>query len=160
RLISVSECAHANGRKRCKCGTMDRRHLLAVIAGTVAFPQIAGALPKPAPSTPPAPQPLPSLVSPRLRLTNPHTGETFQGTYRDDAGPIPEVMEELSAFLRDFHSGDQIAIDVAVLDFLVSVMDATGQIQATILSAYRSAETNAALAKTNFGVAENSQHIY
>jgi hypothetical protein len=39
-------------------------------------------------------------------------------------------------------------------------MDSTGQTQATVLSAYRSPETNAALAKTSFGVAENSQHIY
>jgi hypothetical protein len=62
-------------------------------------------------------------------------------------------------FLRDHHSGETIAIDV-VLDFLAGVMDAVGMTKATILSAYRTRETNAMLAKTTFGVADNSQHIY
>jgi uncharacterized protein YcbK (DUF882 family) len=135
---------------------MDRRLFLSLIAGTVALPHLASAIP-----TPPAPAPaLPSLVNRRLRLSNPHTGETFEGTYRDDAGPIPEVMEELNVFLRDFHANEQTAIDVGVVDFLASVMDAAGQQQATILSAYRTPETNTALSKTHFGVAENSQHMY
>ena len=63
-------------------------------------------------------------------------------------------MEELSLFLRDFHSGEQIGIDVTVLDFLAGVMQAVGQQQATILSAYRTPETNAKLSHTHFGVAE------
>jgi uncharacterized protein YcbK (DUF882 family) len=127
---------------------MDRRFLLSLIAGTVALPQVVRALP----SAPP--QPL------RLNLANPHTGETFSGIYRDDNGPIPRVMEELSVFLRDFHSGRQIDIDVRVLDFLSQVMEAAGQRTATILSAYRTAETNAMLAHSGFGVAENSQHLF
>jgi hypothetical protein len=39
-------------------------------------------------------------------------------------------------------------------------MDQTGHSEATILSAYRTRETNEMLARTTFGVAENSQHIY
>ncbi|HEX3538613.1 MAG TPA: DUF882 domain-containing protein [Stellaceae bacterium] len=135
---------------------MDRRLFLSLIAGSVALPHFASAVPAP---PPPAPA-LPSLVNRRLRLSNPHTGETFEGTYRDGNGPIPEVMDELNVFLRDFHANEQITIDVGVVDFLASVMDAVGQPQATILSAYRSPETNAALSKTHFGVAENSQHMY
>jgi len=104
--------------------------------------------------------PLPPPQPHRLSLANPHTGETFSGIYRDDNGPIPRVMDELSVFLRDFHSGEKIAIDVGVLDFLSSVMQAVGQTQAMILSAYRTPQTNAMLAKTHFGVAENSQHLY
>ena len=135
---------------------MDRRLFLSLIAGTVALPHFASAVP-----TPPSPAPaLPSLVNRRLRLANPHTGETFDGTYRDDNGPIPEVMDELNVFLRDFHADEQIAIDVAVVDFLASVMDSVGEQQAIILSGYRSPETNAMLSKTHFGVAENSQHMY
>lgn len=129
---------------------MDRRLFLSLIAGTVALPYMAHAVPE-------APSP---LVSRRLRLENPHTGETFDGAYRDDSGPIPEVMDELSVFLRDFHADEKIAIDVAVLDFLATVMDSVGQSRATILSGYRSPETNAKLAKSQLGVAENSQHMY
>src|SRR5690349_12478352 len=79
----------------------------------------------------------------RLRLANTHTGEAFDGPFRDDIGPIKEAMSELSVFLRDHHSGETIAIDVGVLDFLASVMDAVGATKATILSAYRTRETNA-----------------
>jgi uncharacterized protein YcbK (DUF882 family) len=127
---------------------MDRRLFLSVIAGTAALPGMLRALPLP----PPQPH--------RLNLANPHTGETFSGIYRDDNGPISSVMDELSVFLRDFHSGEKIDIDVGVLDFLSGVMQAVGQTQATILSAYRTPATNAMLAKTTFGVAENSQHLY
>jgi uncharacterized protein YcbK (DUF882 family) len=127
---------------------MNRRLFLSLIAGTVALPHVVRAIP----SAPPQPH--------RLILNNPHTSESFSGIYRDDNGPIPRVMDDLSVFLRDFHSGEKIDIDVGVLDFLSGVMQAVGQTSATILSAYRTAETNALLAHTHFGVAENSQHIY
>ena len=96
----------------------------------------------------------------RLRLINPHTGETFDGAYRDDGGPIPRVVDELCVFLRDFHCGAVTQMDVGVFDFLADVLAAVGAAKATILSAYRTPETNAMLARTMFGVAENSQHIY
>src|SRR5437868_11348021 len=89
---------------------MDRRFFLSVIAGTAALPSMLRALPLP----PPQPH--------RLNLANPHTGETFSGIYRDDNGPIPGVMDELSVFLRAFHSGEKIAIDVGVLDFVAHVL--------------------------------------
>jgi uncharacterized protein YcbK (DUF882 family) len=104
---------------------------------------------------------LPSLPSRRrLALVNAHTGEKFAGPYRDDKGPIAGALKDLSHFLRDFHCGAEIAIDVGVLDFLASVLDAVGQPRAIVLSAYRTPATNAMLAKTNFGVAEHSQHLY
>lgn len=101
----------------------------------------------------------PPMALRRLRLANAHTGETFEGTYRNDKGPIERVVDELCVFLRDHHSGEKTQIDVGVLDFLADVLDAVGQTKATILSAYRTAETNAMLARTTFGVAEHSQHI-
>ena len=127
---------------------MNRRKLLAVIAGTVALPGLARALPLP----PPAPR--------RLHLVNAHTNETFDGYYRDDNGPLAPAMDQLTEFLRDFHSGATHAIDVELLDFLAAILAASGQTGATILSAYHTPETNAMLARTNFGVAENSQHLY
>jgi uncharacterized protein YcbK (DUF882 family) len=127
---------------------MDRRQFLSFIAGTVALPSLAHALPSP----PPQPH--------RLNLLNAHTKETFSGIYRDDHGPIPRVMDELSVFLRDFRSGDKIGIDVDLLDFLSGVMQSVGQRQATSLSAYRTPETNAMLARKGFKPAENSLHLY
>jgi uncharacterized protein YcbK (DUF882 family) len=126
---------------------MDRRRFLLFCAGLTAWPSGARAV-----SRPPTTR--------RLRLVNSHTGETFEGTYRNDSGPIDRVMEDLSIFLRDHHSGEKIQMDVGVIDFLADILDAVGETNATILSAYRTAETNAMLARTTFGVAEHSQHIY
>jgi uncharacterized protein YcbK (DUF882 family) len=127
---------------------MDRRCFLSLMSGLLAIPSFArAALPPPSPLR-------------RLRLRNAHTGETFDGPYRDDLGPIALAMEELSYFLRDYHSGERLPVDIAVVDFLASVMDAVGAFRATVLSAYRTRETNAMLALTRFGVADNSQHIY
>jgi uncharacterized protein YcbK (DUF882 family) len=96
----------------------------------------------------------------RLQLLDAHSGATFNGIYRDAKGPIARVMAELSLFLRDHHSGGIINFDVRVIDFLASVMSAAGQTKAVVLSGFRSFETNEMLARTTFGVAEHSQHIY
>src|SRR5438045_6880192 len=126
---------------------MDRRRFLALAGGILALARPVRAWPAVAPLR-------------RLRLVNAHTRETFDGPFRDDIGPIAVALAELSEFLRDHHSGEKTVIDVGVLDFLAGVMDAVGETRATVLSAYRTRETNAMLARTHFGVAENSQHIY
>src|SRR3984893_15230581 len=127
---------------------MDRRSFLSLVAGCATWPSIAHAVSRP------------PIALRRLRLGNAHTGETFDGAYRDDEGPIEGVIDELCIFLRDHHSGQKTQIDVGVIDFLADVLDSVGQTKASILSAYRTAETNAMLARTTFGVAEHSQHIY
>ena len=131
-----------------RIGTMNRRRFLLRAAGLLSAPPYRGW------ATPIAPKWF------RLRLVDGHTGTTFDGSYRDDNGPIARVMDELSVFLRDQHSGRMTNIDVGVVDFLAQVMAATGQTSAIVLSAFRTPETNAMLARTTFGVAENSQHLY
>ena len=95
----------------------------------------------------------------RLMLKNAHTGETFNGPYRDATGPLPDAVSDLAVFLRDFHADKSGPVDIALLDFLTDVMAATNQKGATVLSAYRTRETNEKLRATMFGVAEQSQHI-
>jgi uncharacterized protein YcbK (DUF882 family) len=127
---------------------INRRVFLGLTAaGAIAWPSRGWAVPKPAEPR-------------RLRLVNAHTGEKFDGFYRNDKGPIARVIDELNFFLRDFHSGEKIQIDVGVLDFLGDMLAAVGETNATILSAYRTRETNEMLMRTTFGVAENSQHIF
>ena len=96
----------------------------------------------------------------RLKLKNVHTGETFDGPYRDANGPIPDAIADLAHFLRDFHVNKMGPVHVSTLDFLADVMDAVGVSNASVLSAYRTPETNARLRATMFGVAEKSQHLY
>jgi uncharacterized protein YcbK (DUF882 family) len=126
---------------------MDRRLFLSLAAAWGLRPLTARAVARP-----------PKLR--RLRLVNAHTGETFDGPYRDDKGPIDGAIAELSFFLRDHHSGEETRMDVGVIDFLADVLAAVSEDRATILSAYRTRETNEMLMRTTFGVAENSQHIY
>jgi uncharacterized protein YcbK (DUF882 family) len=129
---------------------MDRRVFLAAALGVMASHSLAA---RPALA-------LPSAAPRRIRLHNANTGENFEGPYRDGQGPIATAMEDLSQLLRDHRSGRRIAIDVDLIDFLAAVMDGVGASRATVLSAYRTLETNRMLAKTSFGVADNSHHIY
>jgi uncharacterized protein YcbK (DUF882 family) len=96
----------------------------------------------------------------RLMLKNAHTGETFSGLYRDATGPLPGAVSDLAVFLRDFHVDKSGPVDIGMLDFLADVMAAINQSGATVLSAYRTRETNERLKATTFGVAEQSQHLY
>ena len=95
----------------------------------------------------------------RLNLKNANTGETFNGPYRDADGPIPSAIADLAHFLRDHHVNKVGPVHVDTLDFLADVMAAVSQPEATILSAYRTPETNAMLATYLVGVAEKSQHL-
>lgn len=95
----------------------------------------------------------------RLFLRNEHTGETFNGPYRDVSGPLPDAMADLGTFLRDHRANKIGPVDVGTLDFLADIMEATGQSKATVLSAFRTPETNALLASKGLGVAEHSQHL-
>jgi len=130
-----------------KTARMNRRSLLSIAAAATVLPWPAVALPSAAPLR-------------RLDLINAHTGERFSGPYRDKHGPLADALTDLRFFLRDFHSGREIGIDVHVLDFLADVLQTVGETKATVLSAYRTPATNAMLARTTLGVAENSQHLY
>lgn len=101
---------------------------------------------------------LPSTAR-RIHLKHAHTGEVFDGPYRDASGPLPDAMAELAKLLRDHHVNKVGPVDVETLDFLADVMEAVGQSKATILSAFRTPETNAKLAAAGLGVAEHSQHL-
>src|SRR5258708_37210816 len=72
----------------------------------------------------------------RLLLVNAHTGETFDGPFRDATGPIALALGELSEFLRGHHSGEKIAVEIGGLDFLARDMDAGVGSSSTILSPY------------------------
>jgi uncharacterized protein YcbK (DUF882 family) len=127
---------------------MDRRAFIGA-AGWIVAPWSAWAAYRP---PPPATR--------RLKLFNAHTGESFDGLYRDEHGPSTSAAAELAELLRDHHSGTIAPIDLDVIDFLWDVLNTIGATAATILSAYRTPETNAMLHRTTFGVAEHSQHIY
>lgn len=101
-----------------------------------------------------------ALAASRVRLVDAHSGAVFDGAYRDAHGPISRAMDELDMFLRDRRTGGMTGIDVGVIDFVAKVMASVGEKSAVVLSAYRSLQTNALLERTQFGVADNSQHLF
>jgi uncharacterized protein YcbK (DUF882 family) len=96
----------------------------------------------------------------RLRLMHGDSGERFDGPFRNESGYDMSALGELAHFMRDRHVERSVAVDPPLFDFLADVMAAMRLDEAVLLSGYRSLETNAKLAKTKFGVAENSHHIY
>ena len=96
----------------------------------------------------------------RLRLVDAHSGAVFDGTYRGACGPIRQALDQRNMFLRDRRTGGMTAIDVRVIDFVANVMASVGEHSAVGLSAYRSLQTNALLERTQFGIADNSQHLF
>jgi uncharacterized protein YcbK (DUF882 family) len=126
---------------------MYRRRFLLTTVGVLCAPGATLAAPMVAPGV-------------RVRLVDAHSGAVFDDVYRNAKGPIARTIAVLDLFLRDRRTGGVTGIDVAVIDFVAAVMAATGQKSATVLSAYRSLQTNALLEHTMFGVADNSQHLY
>jgi len=103
---------------------------------------------------------LPPLESRRLSLVRADNGERFSGPFRNEDGPDVGALGELAYFMRDRHVERTIAVDPDLLDFLSDVLARVGTAEATLLSGFRSPETNAKLAKTQFGVAERSHHVF
>ncbi|GIX15037.1 MAG: hypothetical protein KatS3mg118_2996 [Paracoccaceae bacterium] len=96
----------------------------------------------------------------RIRMTNPRTGEAMDAIYWIDGAYIPEVMHEISFFMRDWRENQLIAFDPRAIDIMAAahrLMDTTEPYN--VISGYRSKVTNAMLRSRNRGVASNSYHM-
>lgn len=96
----------------------------------------------------------------RLSFYHVHTGEKLAITYREHGALVPQALNEINRYLRDFRSEQIHDIDVALLDALHDLYTrfaARGNFE--VISGYRSPRTNAALRHATSGVAENSLHI-
>jgi uncharacterized protein YcbK (DUF882 family) len=95
-----------------------------------------------------------------LSFRHNHTDETLDIVYWRDGDYLPDALEAINLFLRDFRSGDQTTIDPALLDLLHEVYTGTGSRgHFEVISAYRSPRTNAMLRAESKGVAKCSQHL-
>lgn len=95
-----------------------------------------------------------------LRLHNVHTDERYEGLYWSQGRFISAGLDQINYLLRDYRLGESLPMDPQVIDFMHSVyvqLETKEPIQ--ILSGYRSAKTNAELAKKSRDVARNSLHI-
>jgi len=95
-----------------------------------------------------------------LSFYHTHTGERLRLTYAERGRIIPEALEEVSNFLRDFRTGDRHQIDPGLLDVLHQLRDRAGSDGTyEIISAFRSPRTNQMLRNNSTGVAEGSLHM-
>jgi uncharacterized protein YcbK (DUF882 family) len=96
----------------------------------------------------------------RIRMYSGRTGESIDTIYWIEGQYIPEVMQEINHFLRDWRSGDVTKIDMRTVDIMAAahrLMDVKEPY--TMLSGYRSPRTNAMLRSQSGGVAKNSLHL-
>ena len=96
----------------------------------------------------------------RIALLSLHTGERLDIEYFRGGGYVPDAMTAIEALLRDFRSGDRHAIDPKLMDYLVDVARTVGADPAfSVISGYRSPQTNAHLRDLSAGVAQHSLHM-
>ena len=95
-----------------------------------------------------------------LRFDHLHTGEKLEIEYWKSGAYEPESLGVINHLMRDFRTGDIHAIDPSLLDLLHKLSVRTGTRRPfEIISAYRSAATNAALRSHSSGVASRSLHL-
>jgi uncharacterized protein YcbK (DUF882 family) len=96
----------------------------------------------------------------RLSFYNTHTSEKVNTVYWADGSYVAEGLRDVNKILRDWRTGDVAPIDRNLLDLLSHLRGITdaGNKQIHIISGFRSAHTNSALAAKSNGVAKKSLH--
>jgi uncharacterized protein YcbK (DUF882 family) len=128
-----------------------RRRLLqagGAFAGVSAAALLAGpARSEPAPSR-------------RIVLTNLHTDERLDVEYFRAGDYVPDALSAIEKVLRDFRTGELHVIDPKLMDYLVEVAHTLGAEPVySVISGYRSPQTNARLHEQSAGVAQHSLHM-
>jgi len=96
----------------------------------------------------------------RVALVNLHTDERLDIVYFRDGIYVPEALSAIETVLRDFRTGERHAIDPHLMDYLVEVAHTVGVDPAfSVISGYRSPQTNAHLREQSTGVAQHSLHM-
>ncbi|MFN3937135.1 MAG: YcbK family protein [Gemmobacter sp.] len=96
----------------------------------------------------------------RIKMYNGRSGESLDTIYWIDGNYIPEVMREITHFMRDVRTGQSRQIDARTIDIMAAahrLMEVSEPYM--LLSGYRSPQTNAALRTRTRGVARNSLHM-
>jgi uncharacterized protein YcbK (DUF882 family) len=103
----------------------------------------------------------PSELPRTLSFHHLHTDERLHVTFRLGDRYQRGGLQRLNHFLRDFRTGDEVAIDPKLFDLLYDVTEHLGHTDGTfeIVSGYRSPRTNAKLRTASSGVARRSLHM-
>jgi uncharacterized protein YcbK (DUF882 family) len=102
----------------------------------------------------------PNANSKRIALLNLHTGEGLDIEYGRDDAYRSDAFAAIEVLLRDFRNGEKHAIDPQLLDYLHDVAARLGVPPAfSVISGYRSPETNGRLCQRSSGVSRHSLHM-
>lgn len=102
----------------------------------------------------------PNSTARRIALSNLHTGERLDIQYFRDNSYVPDALAAIELLLRDFRNGETHAIDPELMDYLVDVAAQIGVAPAySVISGYRSPETNERLHERSSGVSQHSLHM-
>lgn len=96
----------------------------------------------------------------RIKMYSGRTGESLDTIYWVDGDYIPEVLSEITHFMRDWRTDEIKPIDARTVDIIAathSLLDVTEPYM--LLSGYRCPATNALLREHSRGVARNSLHM-
>jgi uncharacterized protein YcbK (DUF882 family) len=95
-----------------------------------------------------------------LSFYNIHTGEILNTVYCEKGEYLPDALQRVNYFFRDFRSNEVKAIDPRLLDLLHRIHLALDTSQPfNLISGYRSPATNALLASQSEGVSHHSLHM-
>jgi uncharacterized protein YcbK (DUF882 family) len=107
-----------------------------------------------------APSAAPESAPRRIALNNLHTGEKLEIEYFRDAEYLTDALAAIEVLLRDFRNGEKHVIDPKLMDYLVDAAAQAGVPAAySVISGYRSPETNAQLHEHSSGVSQKSLHM-
>jgi uncharacterized protein YcbK (DUF882 family) len=96
----------------------------------------------------------------RIALLNLHTNERVDVEYFRDGRYLTDALKQIEGVLKDFRSGEQHPIDPKLMDYLVEVANTVGGAASfSVISGYRSPQTNARLREHSTGVAQHSLHM-
>jgi len=104
--------------------------------------------------------PAASMATRALTFAHTHTGEHLNVEYFTAGEYLPDALQTVNHFLRDFRTGDEHVIDPGLLDLLHSLNGLTGSSKPfQVISGYRSPKTNDMLRRHSEGVAAGSLHM-
>jgi uncharacterized protein YcbK (DUF882 family) len=102
----------------------------------------------------------PTAGAKQISLTNLHTDEKLTVEYFRGDAYVPDALSAIEVVLRDFRNGEKHPIDPKLMDYLMDVAVQIGVPPSfSVISGFRSPETNERLHERSSGVSQHSLHM-
>jgi uncharacterized protein YcbK (DUF882 family) len=95
-----------------------------------------------------------------ISMFNIHTKDTITVTFKRNGKYVPEGLQQLNHFMRDWRRDQEIKMDPGLIDLIWELHEELGSKEPVhLICGYRSSGTNEMLRRTVGGQARNSRHI-